>query len=750
MARDITVTFADGSTHVYQNAPDNVTPEQVSSRAQSEFGKSVKALDGGRNGTQTAKRPDMTALRPQDAATALQGAEADLNRRIAGASPQVAADARRRFDSNPDIQAMRAKAQAQPKTRTLGDYLGMGARAAVKGVTSLTGLTDMLTGQGIASTLTGVPSQGQLADASVSHLSDLVGLPKPETDNEKMGSAVVSGVAAAAPTLGMGGGWAVMPARQLISGGLAGAGQEYASQQGGGPVVQTLAALAAGAAPFAPSMVRSIPRAADPATLAGQRLGIRPTPATVGGPVARGAQIGLGNAPGSAGTIRAATAQEAGDLASSARNVADTLGPVSTPEGAGATLSRGAKAFERATKTQGGKLYTNRDALIGGKNAPVLMDSTRAEMTNFANQFPNTPVLASILEHPAVRKLAAALPDGAQPQLTVSEATDALSHIRASVRNAFNSNSITGPVKARIAKVEQAIENDVMRAAQSADAINGRLGNGAVEAQTKADKFWSARSRTLQGPLDRAVSSAREPAKVSSESVYRQMSADMGAECGNLTRLRQAWGALPGHARRTFSATAFDRLGRATPGAQNAEASAWSFDTFMTNYSKQSPEARNLIFGGRGVDQQIQDIATYASRLREIGQTRNFSNTARHTISGGLWTSIIGNLLYGNVPGAAVSAGVVPASWGASKVFVSTPAMRLWTRRALQVATSNNQQPQAIRALVARLPVIAAQNPGIREEVNQLAETLGHQIGVPVSAGDREKDQQDQQAPLQP
>jgi hypothetical protein len=48
MPRNITVTFSDGSTHVYQNAPDNITPEQVSARASQDFGKQVASLDGGR------------------------------------------------------------------------------------------------------------------------------------------------------------------------------------------------------------------------------------------------------------------------------------------------------------------------------------------------------------------------------------------------------------------------------------------------------------------------------------------------------------------------------------------------------------------------------------------------------------------------------------------------------------------------------------------------------------------------------
>lgn len=48
MARNITVTFDDGTTHVYQNAPDDVTPDAVQTRAEKDFGKSVTHLDGGK------------------------------------------------------------------------------------------------------------------------------------------------------------------------------------------------------------------------------------------------------------------------------------------------------------------------------------------------------------------------------------------------------------------------------------------------------------------------------------------------------------------------------------------------------------------------------------------------------------------------------------------------------------------------------------------------------------------------------
>jgi len=86
--RDITVTFDDGTTHVYKGAPDDVTPEQVSARATKEFGRAVASLDGGR-GT-APKQPERRSEDPISAAKRLPSAfnqgigdyldEADLDR----------------------------------------------------------------------------------------------------------------------------------------------------------------------------------------------------------------------------------------------------------------------------------------------------------------------------------------------------------------------------------------------------------------------------------------------------------------------------------------------------------------------------------------------------------------------------------------------------------------------------------------------------------------------------------------------
>ena len=66
--RDITVTLVDGSTHIYKNAPTNVTPEQAEARAKKDFGQDVVALDGGR------KLEDAPVATPMDPEAALYGA----------------------------------------------------------------------------------------------------------------------------------------------------------------------------------------------------------------------------------------------------------------------------------------------------------------------------------------------------------------------------------------------------------------------------------------------------------------------------------------------------------------------------------------------------------------------------------------------------------------------------------------------------------------------------------------------------
>lgn len=83
MSRTVTITFDDGSRHVYQGVPDHVTPTQVEARASRDFaGRRVKAIDGGR-----ARKVDVTPAFERGEASSLIPGTSDATPEAAHAQP---------------------------------------------------------------------------------------------------------------------------------------------------------------------------------------------------------------------------------------------------------------------------------------------------------------------------------------------------------------------------------------------------------------------------------------------------------------------------------------------------------------------------------------------------------------------------------------------------------------------------------------------------------------------------------------
>lgn len=121
MPRNITITFEDGSSHVYQNAPDNVTPEAVTARAEKEFGKTVTALDGGKK----------TA--PATASASQEEAPVSMVERMFGAGSPLA-----RTVKGAVVDPMLAVNQLLANTGLFGEDIKKGANQLVRNVESAT------------------------------------------------------------------------------------------------------------------------------------------------------------------------------------------------------------------------------------------------------------------------------------------------------------------------------------------------------------------------------------------------------------------------------------------------------------------------------------------------------------------------------------------------------------------------------------------------------------------------------------
>lgn len=232
MPRNITVTFDDGTKHVYQQAPDNLTPDQVSARAQQDFGKSVASLDGGRP----------AAVEAGDAINQIPR--------------QIGLTARYGLEG----LGQAAEVVTEPIRQNITDPL---ARLLYK-----PSVSDLVTGKGAP--------QGKPLGKAASDLADWIGLPSPQNANERVvgdaarmvagggGMLGAANKAAKLPGLvGMAGTFMGQnPVNQLVSAAGAGGAAGASREAGGSPEMQAVAGLFGGlAAPAALAGVRRVAQA---------------------------------------------------------------------------------------------------------------------------------------------------------------------------------------------------------------------------------------------------------------------------------------------------------------------------------------------------------------------------------------------------------------------------------------------------------------------------------------------------------
>jgi hypothetical protein len=467
-------------------------------------------------------------------------------------------------------------------------------------------------------------------------------------------------------------------------------------------------------------------------------LSIQRTPGTAGGPITRALQAVVGVSPGASLAMNAAKAREVNDVAAAAQRVAGSVGTPTTRESAGEALAQGAADYKATSATEGGGLYDQRDALVGGTGSPVPTPQTKAAIDGMASNFPTSPAIAQLREHPVIRAIERALPGDGEAPLTLGEATEALSHIRGVSRNLAAQGSATAPILARVNQVKNALTNDVIGAARDADIAAGRVPGAegsAVKAQSDADSYWADRAAALNGSLKKPLASSNSPETVSGEGVYAQVSKNMDKDRGNLAALRDMWFRLPQEARSTFAATKIDDMGRATAVNQDETGKVWDYGKFVDNWQSLSPQARNIVFGANA-EKQLNQIAAYAARLRQTGGSARITNRVQQVFNTVFMGGIVGSLGHGDFGHAASTAIGGGASYLGAHLFLATPKMRDWTVQAMKAVTNAAQgqnNETAFKVLTKRLGSIAAADPTIADQALGLQRHIMQAVNDNVS-----------------
>jgi len=411
-------------------------------------------------------------------------------------------------------------------------------------------------------------------------------------------------------------------------------------------------------------------------------------PADAGGPTTRLLTAGAAATPGGVQPIVSAARNVQAKGGEALDRMASAEGNVLNKEAAGDAVREGALAYRNSSRTEIGKEYTRAAALAGDtrvapNGALANLDKNIAELSEVPGGADGLAVLQSLREDLAARG-------------TIS--VDGIRGMRTQLRQKFIKDGLRGSDLER--RVNGAID------AASEDLVTSLRTQGKAEAAnayTKADREWADRVKNLDDVIMPIIGKKGEK---SGEQIVDGLNA---AAKGNNARLDKLFAVLPEDVAGDARATLINQLGRAKSGAQNADGSAFSFDTFLTNWNSIGASAKNTIFRGES-RKAIDQLALLAEKSKAAGRYRNASNTGLAIMSSATaGTAFASMATLGKVLAGQYIAGRVLASPHVAKAI-------------LNIAKANN--PAASIARIERLTSIATKDPTIRNEVIQLQQKL--------------------------
>lgn len=567
---------------------------------------------------------------------------------------------------------------------------------------------------------------------------DVWRLPRPETKREKLAAAAVEGAAASAP-FALGGGGIVST---LASGGGAGAASEFAKQKGYGPAGQLLASLGGGLAAgatvnklgqFGRSLI-SPPQLSETAQ-AFQRQDVPFLPAMTD---SEAAKMGTGVTHMTVGglPLEAGMKQSYAGARAARDRIAGNIGEVSDTTGAGNAAISGIKEWIGTTKNKTSALY---DKIPIEGNQPTTLDNTRQALKEITQGFESNPELSKLwAENPRLRASLEAISEPTYPDITkfgygkgtpptsvpgiaATPQTPGLSwgdtkRLRTIIGQMVGQPSLTsdGSDIAALRKLYAGLSEDMRATA---------FGQGpqALHAFERANSYAAGRS----GRIDRVLSDILGPdMHKSGQGAFSQIENWASTKsAGDAAKLGQTLRSMPADEAATVRATLFSRLGNATPGAQDLTGTAFSANTFATQWNKLSDRAKAVLFPNPAYRRDINDMARIADAMKGMSKYANTSRTSLGTNAAALATMGFYN------PLAAIV--TLTGQLGAGKLLASE-------RFARWLATSRTALagPSAAKH-IRQLTVIAAAEPQISNEVlaiqKRLADAFG-QAPLPLAA----------------
>lgn len=606
----------------------------------------------------TVEFPDDTA--PEVMQTAMR---AHYGYKVSGGQP----------DQMP-TQVVHAGDQEQAPQRTIGQDLGRAAvmtgRNVLQGALGIPALVHdalIMTPYNAIASAVGSDSRINPGAQQINANLNAIGVPDPQPENatERIVSGIDRGLGGVASGVGVGGLLQSAPSAvasgvgnalasnvgsQVASATTGATSAELAHEAGANPYVQTLAGLAGGLAPSVPALAQAGTQIAMRGGEAGrqqvaqniadfQGAGTMPTvgQATQNART-QGLESLLAKTPGAAGVMRTAANNQADQVSNKLSQVAENLSPGADSGAAGNAIIQGVSGpngFVDRFKAAASNLYNQLDQYVPA-NTPIDISKTKQALADINGGIANAPQTSALMQNPKLVQLENAInADASSGQLPYA----AVKQIRSMIGDQLSDFQLTSDVpRSKLNALYASLSDDMKQAADNS-------GPAAKAAWEKANAFYKAGQDRID-TLQRVVDKNGGP-----EAVFN--SAMSGTKDG-ATTLNKVMDSLAPDQQKTISAAVINRLGKATPGQQNAAGDQFSMGTFLTNWNKLSPQAKSSLFDRYGPDfsANMDKVARVASNVRD------------------------GSKVYANPSGTSGAyAGVSALTTGALSLFTGHPAV---------------------------------------------------------------------------
>ncbi len=487
------------------------------------------------------------------------------------------------------------------------------------------------------------------------------------------------------------------PIRDTVAGAGAGLGSTVGEDIGGTPgaLVGGLAGGLAGYGAANRAMTAAAPRQPNALAQAAQRQNVNLLPADTGGPIARAVTTGTRASPLSVAPVTNAAEAQQQQFGQAVRRTAGREGQVVDTQAAGDTVKKGAQDYIQKSRQLGERLYNR--AFEQAKGVTAIKPVKTIEAANAA--------LVRLKNNPAA---------------TPSE----ISGLETFIANIEGGVGIEGLRNART-KLSEGVYGGNLRSSSEQAMWKGILNNVAddIDAGLRsvgredaantfraADKLWRERIEVIDQTLAPII--GKDGLK-SGEQVLSAIEGMTRGNGGGNLRLSRLLSTLSAEEAGNVRATLIDRLGKATPGAQDAQGEAFSASRFLTNWNRMTPQARASMFPDKETRNALADLATIAEGTKRGQALANTSNTGVALTSANV------------IAGGAGAAANLPATMLVGGSVYLTGKLMASPRFAKLLARTAKLPPEAAnRTFREQLGILASREPALQGDINSLLQAV--------------------------